>query len=98
MRSDPLTAGDDCDAILSRLREHVRQFWQAMDLGDYRESRRKIRDTLDELHQGCPGEWTQPNFDGLVEDVKERYEMGSHLKRMRADVEKADLDFQELTE
>jgi hypothetical protein len=75
----------------------VRQSWQARDLEDYQDARRKIRDTLDELHQRFPGEWTRSNFDGLVEDVRERYEMGPYLKRMHAYAGETRLDFQELT-
>lgn len=98
MDSNSLTIGDDCDTILSGFHEHARELWQARDFGVYQESRRKVRDTLDELHQRCPGEWTQSNFDGLVEDVKERYEAGSYFKRMHADAEEANLNFQKLTE
>lgn len=93
----PAMMGDDCDSILMRIHEHVRHYWQARDLQDSLYARGKVRDTLDELHQRCLGEWTQSNFDGLVEEVKKEYEMGSYLKRLGTGAREATLDFQELS-
>jgi hypothetical protein len=46
------------------------------------------------LHQ-----WLNPeqNFDGLIEGVKEEYEVDPYLKRLHADAKEANLDFRELT-
>ena len=97
MTSSTRSIGDDCDTILLNLHELVRQFWQAKTLADCRRARGRIADALDELHQRCPGEWTKPNFDVLVEDVKQEYEVGPYLKSLRGYAKGRDLDFQELT-
>jgi hypothetical protein len=90
--SDSLMVAGDCDTILNRLHDHARRFWRTRGLGDYQDSRRKIGGTLDELRQRCRRDGRNQTSMGRLENVTEQYEMGSYLRKIRANAEDANLD------